>query len=199
MVGVAELETLVGRLEAVTREVSARMEPRYAQAVGDFPDPVGTMFEFEHSIGRFAAFVAHGYRAQNLSAEDQETMGRIHFDYVWPYTSGYFGRAYAAWNIVRSGLEGGRREFLNKVFEACVAWQRDITAKGLTMVFLGEYQKLDLKERVVISDAYFARYGHLLAAEIVSRDRNARTLDFERLIAKHAALNARLRDAGRRV
>jgi hypothetical protein len=196
--GVTQLHTLLDELEAVHRAVALEVEPRYEQAVANFPDPVGTMEEFERAIGQFASFVAAGPWPQGISSESKATGDRMHFDAIWPSVSGHFGNTYVAWKNVQSGREGGRRGFLNKLFDACLAWKTEAKVSALIGPFWRHYWKLEIEEKAVISDAYFARCRHLFAPESVSEDRYVRILNFRELIKKHAGLFAVLRDAGRR-
>ncbi len=193
---VGELGTLLAHLEAVSREVGVRLEPRYRAAVAAFPEKVENWIEFRDAVGLFAHYVAHGDFPGALNAEDRQTGAQIYCDYVWRFAAERFGALNVAYKIYAGGLEGGRREFLNGLFAACLAWQREVTASAYVLPFLRKYEGLDLADRLVLSDAYFARYGHLLPADVTGRERHVRTLDFERLIQKHVSLMDTLRRRG---
>lgn len=197
MGGVAQLGQLLAKLESVRDRVGRECDERFDRAIAEFGMP-RTYEGFRVSVGLFAATMRTGQHADE-SEIPRDTIAQMYREYISPYLTAEFRTDHTAFRIYLGELEGGRRDFLQKLFSMCERWQIETSAEALIAPFLREFRGFSFDEQCEVAEAYFAKYGHLLPSDVTSASPAMRAYLLEGLLRKHMSTMETFRNAARRV
>lgn len=182
-----DLGGLIERIESVIEETQADVD----EAVNSFSAParVATWDEFHEVIARFYRHVEN--EVLRISMDCDVSFDRSNADRV---LAGVFGHARVAFDLARSGQEGGMFKVLRTLAQGMAEAysEREIGARVADFL-----DGLSFDEERAVAREYIERYGHLVSSELMEGSPAYVQANLQRVLAGHPRIVQRVRGATR--
>lgn len=195
MTGLLALEACLRELEATADRIEAECEQRRTTAVAAFPATFAGMNEFLKAVRYFVFDSTKGDPRIRETWCELSTLSSP--DKVWEILRQFYHNEAVAYRVCTKELEGGRREFINRLFDAAVRADVELVLSMRRSEFLRVFKNLDFDEQMQIAKFYFDKFGHLFPADVRSESDAWHTFKFEDYLKKHHLFMRTWRDVER--
>ena len=192
MTGLLLLEQCLADLELVRERVAAKSEERYSAAFAAFPTEFENLDAFRKAVDFFCFDVTDGTpRIRDLRVS--EPGGYFPAQQIWTLLRQAYHADDVAFRVCKQNLEGGRREFVARLFTACIEYQIEFEATVILWEFERGFGQLKFPEQQSLATVYFERSSHLLPPDVTENLRGLESLKLASFLRKHSSLVHALR------
>lgn len=184
-----DFKRFMDHIESVIDKTQTEVE----EAVNSFsaPSRVGTWDEFQDLMVRFHRHVENRLLRTNLGCD---ALYDVSLAGVQRYLRGAFGQLRVAFEIAKSGQEGGLLRVLRTFAQAIAddSSGREIGARVASFL-----EGLSFDEERAIAREYIERYGHLVSSELMEGSPAYVQANLQRVLAGHPQLVQKVRHTTR--
>jgi hypothetical protein len=195
MTGLLALEGCLRELEVTVDRIEAECEQRRASAVAAFPATFAGMTEFLKGVRYFVFDSTNGDPRIRKTWCELSTLSTP--DKVWEHLRQFYRNEAVAYRVCTKELEGGRREFINRLFDAAVRAEVELVLSVRRSEFLRVFRDLEFEEQTKIAKYYFDKFGHLFPADVRTESDAWHTIKFEDYLKRHHLFMRTWRDIER--